>query len=68
MSGTAAKGKSIVIEDVEEGEEEDVPSQLGSPSPIKLDEDSDEDEPQLEFPSQSTFGVGGSSRAPANIP
>ena len=51
VSGTAAKGKSIVIEDVEEGEDEDVPSRLGSPSPIILDEDFDKEEPPLEFPS-----------------
>ena len=64
VSGTAAKGKSIVIEDAEEGEEEDVPSRLGSPSPIILDEDSNEDEPPLEFPSQSTSGADGSSSPP----
>ena len=54
VSGAAAKGKAAAIEEVEEGEEEDVPSRLGSPSRIILDEDSDEEEPPLEFLSQST--------------
>ena len=64
LSGTATKEKSIVIEDVEEGEEEDFPSRLASPSPIIWDEDSDEDEPPLEFPSQNTSVAGGSSSPP----
>ena len=48
-----------MVEDAEEGEEEDVPSRLGLPSSILLD--SDEEEPPLEFPSPSASGAGSSS-------
>ena len=64
VSGAAAKGKAAAVEEVEEGEEDDVPSRIGSPGPITLDSDSDEEEPPMEFPSQSTSGAGGSSSPP----